>query len=75
MKKNINMEIKTYTLNTFPTSGDLDLKIIWYYPQWKYIKGNSNMDEPKYLTQNHLYQPRPQTKLLVLLRNPVEKYT
>ncbi|KAK2141411.1 hypothetical protein LSH36_1105g00039 [Paralvinella palmiformis] len=62
-----------YRLTDQIQKGDLDPKTIWWYPNWKSIKGNENRDEPKYLTQHHFYHLSKEAKFLILLRNPVER--
>ncbi|KAK2156015.1 hypothetical protein LSH36_224g07038 [Paralvinella palmiformis] len=48
--------------------------VIWKTPMWHLIKGNEKRNEPRYLTQHHLYSINPQIKIIVLMRNPVDRY-
>ncbi|KAK2156013.1 hypothetical protein LSH36_224g07039, partial [Paralvinella palmiformis] len=53
--------------------GDFDPMVIWKTPMWHLIKGNEKRNEPRYLTQHHLYSINPQIKIIVLMRNPVDR--
>ncbi|KAK2138511.1 hypothetical protein LSH36_2891g00004 [Paralvinella palmiformis] len=39
----------------------------------KWYMGNEKKTEPKYLTHHHLYGINPQTKIIVIMRNPVDR--
>ena len=52
----------------------MDPQTIWKLPRWQHIHGNEGRDAPKFTTADHLYALKPDAKLIVMLRDPVERY-
>ena len=47
---------------------------LWYPYNWKRIPQNDpNASEPVYITPHLIYHINPQIKLIVLIRDPVER--
>ena len=40
---------------------------------WEHHSGNVGLDSPRYHTAGYIYSLNPNTKLIVILRNPVER--
>ena len=40
---------------------------------WRYLPGNENMDEPKYVILDYIHHVQPQAKVLIIFRDPVDR--
>ena len=41
---------------------------------WRYLPGNENCDEPKYVILDYIHHFLPRAKIIIIFRDPVERY-
>jgi hypothetical protein len=47
---------------------------IFYMDNWREIPGHEGLDEPKYTVAMTLKALIPQAKIIIIMRNPVDRY-
>ncbi len=58
---------------TVLVSVDASPQYLWEYNGWRQVPGNQGLVEPRYLAAHAIQALVPQARILVLLREPVER--
>ena len=41
---------------------------------WRYLPGNENLDEPKYVILDYIHHFLPRAKMIIIFRDPVDRF-
>ena len=57
----------------FIFAGEASVDTVFDTPRWQYLSENENCPEPKITNANYVYRLMPNLKVILLLRNPVDR--
>lgn len=63
----------TAHLQGLPFAGEASASTMWDNNAWTFFYDNSSDGEPPFLTQDFVHAFQPDAKLIVMLRDPVER--
>ena len=55
-------------------SGEGSPSYLYVNDHWRYLPGNEHLDEPKYVILDYIQHLLPKAKIIVIFRDPVERY-
>ena len=55
-------------------AGEASVDTVFDTPRWQYLPENENCPEPRITNANYVHRLMPNLKVILLLRNPVDRY-
>ena len=60
-------------MNNLFVTGEASASTLWDMSYWAELPENNGLNEPKYLTAQYIKRILPDIKIIVILRNPVDR--
>lgn len=55
-------------------TGEASASTMWDNQAWSYLHGGREEEEPPFLAQDFIHAAQPDAKIIIMLRDPVERY-
>ena len=68
-----NLKAHFWTFANFALPGEASPVYLSEYDLWDRLPGNKGLEEPKYILAHIIQSLTPQARIIVILRNPVDR--
>ena len=62
------------SINVFIFSGEASPSNLHLNSHWRFLPGNENLEEPKYVILDYIHHFLPRAKIIIIFRDPVERF-